>query len=285
MAKDSIEPADAALLSETLRGSNFELIPLKNVMDQASYLPPGAQVSVTASPAKDLDDTIDLSENLQDKGFEVVPHLSARMTIDRSHLAGILGRIDDRRITNAFVVGGDADQRGEYYDGLELLEAMAEIGHGLTRIGIPCYPEGHGVIGDDTLWQALEDKQPHAHYMVTQMCFDPDAIASFIEQARARGITLPILIGLPGVAPIRKLITISTRIGVGPSLKFLSQHTSLLGKLVRPGGYAPDELILRLLPTISDPTAAITGFHIYSFNQVETTEAWRQRMLEELQPA
>ena len=95
-------------------------------------------------------------------------------------------------------------------------------------------------------------------------------------------ITLPVYIGLPGVAPLRKLMSISARIGVGPSIRFLSHHASLLGKLVRPGGYAPDELIRQLTPTIMDPEAAIQGFHIYTFNQVETTEAWRQQMLAEL---
>ena len=99
---------------------------------------------------------------------------------------------------------------------------------------------------------------------------------------RNEGITLPVYIGLPGVAPLRKLMSISARIGVGPSIRFLSHHASLLGKLVRPGGYAPDELIRQLTPTIMDPEAAIQGFHIYTFNQVETTEAWRQQMLAEL---
>ena len=285
MPRPQLDPEAAAALGAILHGSNFELIPLKNVMEQAGFLPPGAQVSVTASPAKDQDDTIDLSEELAGMGFEVVPHLSARMTLDREHLAGMLERIDKREIGHAFVVGGDADQRGEFYDGLQLLEAMSEIGHGLTRIGIPCYPEGHHVIPDANLWEALSEKQQYADYMVTQMCFDPTAISEFIRTSRERGITLPVLIGLPGVAPIHRLATIAARIGVGQSVRFLSHHTSLLGRLVRPGGYAPDELIRRLGPTIMDSAADIRGFHIYTFNQVETTEEWRRRMLAELAEA
>lgn len=251
-------------------------------MGQVRFLPSRAQVSVTASPASELDDTIDLSQQLAAEGFDVVPHLSARMTLDGPHLAEILERLDKVQIRHAFVVGGDADQRGDFFDGLQLLEAMSGLGHGLTRIGVACYPEGHASIPGDALWDALEAKQPYADYMITQMCFDPEAIANFIEESRARGIMLPILIGLPGVVPIRKLVTISARIGVGPSMRFLSQHSKLLGQLVRPGGYAPDELIRRLARTIMRPEADIRGFHIYTFNQVETTEAWRRRMLADL---
>ena len=44
------------------------------------------------------------------------------------------------------------------------------------RIGIPCYPQGHAFIADAPLLEALGDKAPFAHYMTTQLCFDPGAI-------------------------------------------------------------------------------------------------------------
>lgn len=278
-----MDPGAANALRHILLGSNFELIPLKNVMDQTGFLPAGAQVSVTASPTRDLDDTIDLSRDLAAMGFEVVPHLAARMTRDRQHLTAILEDLRKLEIGHVFVVGGDADQRGDFFDGLAMLEAMVEIGHDLTRIGISGYPEGHAFIPDEDLWDSLAAKQKYADYMVTQMCFDPEAITAFVQACRSKGITLPVLIGLPGVVPIRKLATIAARLGVGPSIHFLSKHTGLLGKLVRPGGYAPDELIRRLVPTIMHPEADIRGFHIYTFNEVKSTEAWRCRMLAELE--
>ena len=37
----------------------FELLPLKNLPDQVPHLPAGARVSVTASPAKGIDATLD----------------------------------------------------------------------------------------------------------------------------------------------------------------------------------------------------------------------------------
>jgi len=282
MDESGRQPGGEAALAAILAGSTFELIPLKNVMDQAGFLPQQARVAVTASPGKDLEATVELAAALSEKGFNVVPHLSAHMTHDRAHLTEILERLGELEVDQAFVIGGDADQSGDFFDAFELLQAMDEIGHPFTTIGVGCYPEGHSTISDEDLLNGLKAKQQYAGYMTTQMCFDPEAISSFISSMRHEGITLPVYVGIPGVAPLHKLMSISARIGVGSSIRFLSHHTSLLGKLVRPGGYAPDELIRQLTPTILDPEAAIQGFHIYTFNQVGTTEAWRQQMLEEL---
>ncbi len=52
----------------------------------------------------------------------------------------MLGRLAAANITDAFVVGGDNDPVGEFTDALGLLQAMTEVGHGLTEIGIGGYP-------------------------------------------------------------------------------------------------------------------------------------------------
>jgi len=49
--------------------------------------------------------------------------------------------------------------------------------------------------------------------------------------------------------------------------------------LLKPGGYSPDGLVERLAPYASDHHYDIVGLHLYTFNQVETTEQWRQGML------
>lgn len=284
MAKRKIriseEGADA--LRPLLEHLKYELIPLKNAMEQAAYLPTGATVTVTASPAKGMQATIDLSRDLLDLGFVVVPHLSARLTKDRAELESILKQLDSAGVTNAFVVGGDADPPGEFYDGLSLLEAMKDIGHGLVDIGFPAYPEGHPVIPEQSLDDALRDKSRFATSMTTQMCFTPDSIVGWLRNQRARGIDLPAYLGIPGVAELRKLIGISARIGVGDSLKFLTKNTSLVGKLVRPGGYSPDALVVGMADAIANESNGIHGFHVYTFNQVESTERWRNEMLEQL---
>lgn len=255
----------------------FEIIPLSNAVEQAGHLPTGARISVTASPNKTLDDSLDLAAELTQRGFRVTPHLSARMTHDMTHLASLLGRMSDMGLSTAFVVGGDAEDPGEFPDGLSLLEGMERIGHSL-ELGIPCYPEGHPDISDDVLATALADKTPHASWMTSQMCFDGDAVTGFLRSVREAGNTLPLVLGLPGVADRLKLLRISTRIGVGRSLSFLRKNTGLMSAFVKPGGYDP----LELLTELGDTVGALAGCHIYTFNQCDTTEAWRQTVLESL---
>lgn len=277
-----LQPAEIEAIRRALQSPKYELIPLKNVMDQSAILPDGATVSVTASPQKGMMATIDLAIELKNRGFDAIPHLSARSTTDRSELETILSRLDAGGIHNAFVVGGDAEAHGEFFDGLSLLAAMEEIGHGLTEIGVPGYPEGHHIVDRATIASALEQKLPYASYITSQMCFVPDAINNWVRGLRESGIGLGVYIGIPGVAELTKLLALSLRIGVGASAGFLSKNKSLAGKLVRPGGYSPDDLIVGLAPLLADPAANIAGFHVYTFNRVDSTEQWRRDMLEAL---
>ena len=258
-------------------------MPLKNALDQAAFLPAGATVSVTASPAKGIEATVALCEQLQARGFRAVPHLSARMVRDQAHLAELIAWLEGAGVDRAFVVGGDAKEPGDYPDGLALLRGMAEIGHPLAEIGIPCYPQGHPFIADGPLLEALRAKAAFASYMTTQLCFDPGAIATWIAARRAEGITLPIHVGVPGVAEPHKLLAISARIGVADTHRFLTKNLRFVAKLVRSGGfYRPDALLEGLAPHLVDPAAGIVDLHMYTFNAVDTFETWRRAYLPKL---
>ena len=279
----SLSAPQAAALARVLQAPTFELIPLKNALDQAALLPGGATVSVTASPAKGIEATVGLCEQLQAHGFRAVPHVSARMIRDRAHLVDLIAWLEGAGVDRAFVVGGDAKEPGAYPDGLSLLREMAEIGHPLAEIGIPAYPQGHAFIADGPLLDALRAKAAYASYMTTQLCFDPAAIARWIGARRAEGIALPVHVGVPGVAEPQKLLTIAARLGVADTHRFLVKNTRFVTRLVRSGGfYRPDGLVEALAPHLADPAAGIAGLHLYLFNAVEPTEAWRRSMLERL---
>jgi methylenetetrahydrofolate reductase (NADPH) len=274
-----VAPVAIDAIRRMLEHPKYELIPLKNAIEQAGHLPSGATVTVTASPQKGQMATIDLTLDLQQMGFEVIPHLSARLMKDRGELRTVLDRLDEASVRGAFVVGGDTDPPGEFFDGLALLTAMDQMGHSLGEIGIPGYPEGHPTIDDPAIAQALEDKSPFASYITSQMCFDAGAIAHWVSGLRDAGFGQGVYLGIPGVAELTKLISISMRIGVGASAKFLAKNKSLAGRLVRPGGFGPDKLLIDLAPELADPLANIHGFHVYTFNRVDATEQWRLQML------
>jgi len=281
--RSSLTPSQSAALAAVLRAPTFELVPLKNALEQASFLPAGATVSVTASPAKGIEATVALCEQLQALGFRAVPHLSARMIHDRAHLTEIIAWMEGAGVDRAFVVGGDAKEPGDFVDALALLREMAEIGHPLSEIGIPCYPQGHSFIADAPLLDALRAKAAFASYMTTQLCFDPLAIRTWLAERRAEGIELPVHVGLPGVAEPQRLLAISARIGVADTHRFLVKNTQFIARLIRSGGfYRPDGLLEGLAPVIADPSSGIVDLHLYTFNAVDVTERWRQDFLEKL---
>ncbi len=270
-------------LARVLAAPTFELVPLKNALEHAEHLPPRATVSVTASPAKGIEATVALCEALQARGFHAVPHLSARMVRDRAHLRDLIAWLEGAGVDRAFVVGGDEKEPGDYPDGLSLLREMAEIGHPLAEIGIPCYPQGHSFIPDARLAQSLRDKAAFASYMTTQLCFDPMAIGGWLAARRAEGLTLPVHIGLPGVAEPHKLLAITARIGVADTHRFLTKNARFVARLIRSGGYyRPDGLLDGLAPVVANPAAGVVDMHLYTFNNVAATEAWRRRFIDSL---
>ena len=265
-------------LATALNEPTFELLPLGSAKAQIPLIPAGAWVSVTASPSKGLDATIELAVALERGGFRAIPHLSARMVRDRAHLREILARLTGDGIDRAFVVGGDTTEPGDYPDGLSLLREVADLGVTLTNVGIPCYPEGHTFIPDDALLASLAAKAPFAHYVTTQLCFNAGAVASWIAARRAAGFQLPVQIGVAGAVEPHRLLAISARIGVKDTAGFVMKNLSFVGRLIRSGGfYRPDSLLDQLAPLFADPVADVRWVHLYTFNQMESTEVWRQR--------
>ena len=277
-----LDQEQQAALRLLIASPKFELIPLSGAAEKAEQLPHASTVTVTASPSHGIEATLDLAESLADRGHIVVPHLSAHMIRDRAHLSEVIGRCREAGLARAFVVGGDAKDKGEFHDGSMLLRAIDEHGHPFTEIGVPGYPDGHVDIASERLLKVLIAKQRYAHYMTTQMCFEPGAIVSWIVAMRAAGVTLPVHIGVPGVTELTKLMTISARIGVADSARYLRKNKRMVGSLLTPGKFGPDSLLEGLGPALVDPDAKIEALHLFTFNQVQATVDWQQRMLASL---
>jgi methylenetetrahydrofolate reductase (NADPH) len=279
----TVEQASREALAGALAHPRFEIIPIKGVEEQLAALPPGATVTVTSSPTRGIENTLACAERVAGHGFRVVPHVAARLVRDEGHIRSIIRQLAALHIREIFVVGGDAREPvGPLSSGLQLLRAMAAIGHDLEAIGVPSYPERHPLIDEETLRQAFLDKQRYATYTVTQICFDPLRIVRWLADLRERGMILPISIGIPGLVDRRKLLGISMKIGVGESMRFLSKNAGLAAALLKPGAYRPDDLVESLAPAMANPAFGIQGLHINTFNQVERTETWRQELLRQL---
>ena len=267
-----------------LADPRFEVFPAAGAEDAvADWLPAGATVTVTASPGKGLDATVSLAERLAGRGYRVVPHLSARLVTDDAHLAATVARLTACGIDDVFVPAGDADPPlGPYDSALPLLIRLTEMGSPFARTGITGYPESHPRIGDDVTIQAMWDKRRYASYIVSNLCFDPAVMRRWITRIRDRGVTLPLYVGLAGPLERTRLLRMAAKAGATESARFLAGHTEWFLRLGTPGGYRPERLLARLGPALTAPAAGVAGLHLFTFNQVEQTERWRQDLLARL---
>ena len=247
------------------------------------HVPREQTITVTSSPSRGIDATLELAEQLAQAGYRVVPHLAARLVTGAEHLEEVLARIDALGVHEVFVVAGDIDEaRGPFEGAAALLRAMSELGHGLREIGITGYPESHAFISDDTTIQAMFDKAPYATYIVSQICFDAAVVGEWIHRVRERGVELPIHVGLPGPSDPVKLLALSRRIGLGESARFLRRHGSWIKRLTLPRGYSPSALLSGLAPHLAAPENRIAGLHLFTFNELAQTEVWRRREIRKL---
>lgn len=267
--------ADAARACTALAAPRLELLPIKGVHERASALPAGATVTVTCSPRHGIERTLDTAEGLAAAGFRVVPHVAARLIRDRHHLQAVLERMAAAGIDDCFVVGGDAERpAGPFPGGVELLDTLAGASPRPARIGVPAYPEGHHRMDTRTLDAALSAKAANADYVVTQLCFESAPVLEWLRRQRERGLTLPVLAGIPGVMDRRRLLSVAVRIGIGDSTRALGRQRGLVGRLIHSGEYRGDDLVWGLVDGLGDPVQGLAGVHVYTFNEVAATRDW-----------
>jgi len=152
-------------------------------------------------------------------------------------------------------------------DLIEFLSAQHDV-----CIGAACYPEAHpeATSAEDDLRFARMKQDLGASFLTTQLFFDCDLYWSFVERARAAGITIPIV---PGIMPVTNVAQVE-------------RFTSMCGASL------PEDLLGRLRPVKDDPGAvmatgieyAITqcrglleggapGLHFYTLNKSHATRS------------
>ncbi len=264
-----------------LERPRYEIIPNASIAQKVlEFVPRDVTVTVTASPTKGLDTSLEITERLRAEGYRVVPHVSARLVVDRSHLEEIVARLVALGVEDVFVPAGDADPPvGRYDSSLGLLLELDELGRPFPNVGITGYPESHPRISDDLTVQAMWDKRRYATYIVSNLCFNATTARKWIARVRSRGVELPLYFGLAGPVEQAKLLRMATKIGVGESARVLSGHRNWIVRLGTPGGYDPTRLLQREGAALADPGNKVDGVHVFTFNQLRETEQWRQSLL------
>ena len=275
--------AAIATMVRLLENARYEVLPTASAEEQVlANVGTSTALTVTASPSKGLEPTLALAERLTAHGYTAVPHLAARMVRDTEELREICARLTSQGMDKVFVPGGDAEAPGEFPDALSMLEAIKSLGAPFSHVGITGYPESHPTISDDLTIQSMWDKRRYATHVVSNLTFDPEVLATWVGRMRKRGITMPLLLGVPGPVDRTKLLTMATKIGVGESTRFLAKNKGTFARLAAPGGFTGERFLEKVAPALSPPEMLVEGLHVFTFNQVTATEEWRQGLLAQL---
>src|ERR687893_1299396 len=222
--------------------------------------------------------TVELTKWIkQDLGIEAMAHLSC-VGEPTERLVEILGEIDAAGVENVLALRGDPP-RGEtewtpHPGGLsysvELIRLIVERFD--FCVGAACFPEIHpdAPNRESDLRYAREKQDAGAAFLITQLFFDNELYFDFVEQARAAGITVPIV---PGIMPI-------TNYGQ------IKRFTEMCGASI------PTELARELEGRADDPEAVVElgvayatlqcsdllargapGIHFYTLNRSPATRA------------
>lgn len=246
-------------------------------------LRPDTRVFVANLPGDGTDMLVEASIRLGEAGLVPVPHVVARNIDGRSRLDDMLGRLaTEARVRRALVLGGDRDDpAGPYGQSLELIESGLFQSHGITRIGLACYPEGHPRIAADVLDRALRAKlaAARAHgldvMLISQFAFEPAPIVGFARRLRQEGIAAPLRVGVAGPADRATLVRYALRCGVGASLRALRERQDLARNVL--SGETPEALLTEVATAqAADPSLGVIGVHFFTFGAPAKSIEWAE---------
>lgn len=246
-------------------------------------LPPATEVSITCLPNEVGDLRLTGATAVKAAGFIPVPHICARGIRSSAELTEFVQRATtDAGADCAFVIAGDvAKPVGPYQDALAVIDSGLLARHGIGRIGIAGYPDGHPQISQEALWAALRAKraalkrQNHSYEIVTQFSFDKDAILDWLKRLRADDEQSLVRIGIPGPTSVRSLMSFAARCGVAASTKALAKYGLSLTKLV--GQTGPDRMLRQLQDELQPSVHGAVAIHFFPFGGVRRSLEWIQQ--------
>jgi methylenetetrahydrofolate reductase (NADPH) len=270
-------------ISELLRGYSIELNPgdAKTLQAAAERLDPGTEVSLAWIPGSNPTDMIAPAAGLERAGHIPIPHVGARHLESAAQLQRLAGQMKDAGVDRILIIGGDRDRpAGPYDSSLAVMQTGAFQRAGITRMAVGGFPEGNPHISENVLDEALTAKVSFARNeglqlsIITQFCFEAEPVVEWVRAVRARGIGVPMRVGLAGPAGLLTLMRYAVRCGVGNSLHVLKENPSFAKMLVERG---PEPIIRELAASMAygdGKRLGIAGLHFYVFGGFKKTMDW-----------
>ena len=278
-------------VAELLRDYSVEANPNQSkVVDAAAdRLEPLTEVFLPWIPGADPMETVAAAAKLKRAGLMPVPHIGARHIESASQLEQLAARlVEAAGVDRVLIIGGDRTvPAGPYDSSLQIMQTDVFQKSGIARIAVAGFPEGNRDISDNALDQALVEKANFARAgglqlsVVTQFCFEAQPIIAWLGKIRARGIDVPVRIGIAGPASLITLVRYAVRCGIGNSLHALT-HNPVFARLLVEKGPEP---IIRGIADLDGSRSekagdsqslplGIAGLHFYVFGGFDKTVDW-----------
>lgn len=250
---------------------------LSEIDGYGALVAPGTDVYVAWLPRMPYHHIASAARRLREVGMNPVPHIAPRQLASPEAAADLLGRLrDGAGVTRALLVAGDCEQVGPYESSGAFLATGLLEAHGIRSVGVAGYPEGHPRLGADALDAALDHKIGEASrrgielHVVTQFCFDGDAVLAWLARLRARGVALPVRVGIAGPARIRTLLAYAARCGIGNSIRAVRAHAISLPHLL--AEHRSDEVLRRIAG--GGAGLGVAGVHCFPFGGFAHAARW-----------
>jgi methylenetetrahydrofolate reductase (NADPH) len=264
--------ADYSIEATTHDEAKFEEI--------VAELKAGTRVYIAHVPGTPIDGVVALALRFRQAGMQPVPHIIARKLSSRDQLEQALGRLRDGGVDQALCIAGDIAVENNAFDSsLEVLRTGLFGKYGFREVGVAAHPEGSKAIGEARVAEALAAKvefaktAPFKLRFVTQFGFDAQAFIDWERETSARGIDLPMHVGVAGPASFKQLAKFAVVCGVGASARMLANRTGAMADLLRTK--APDDLIVDFARhRAANPGSRIRCPHFFAFGGVAKSARW-----------
>ncbi len=247
---------------------SMEIIP-HNVND-VSLIPEFVnEIYITMIPGADCRETIEAANGIQAAGKQAIPHIAARSFSGPEVLNKCLSGLQDSGIKRVLLIGGGVPEpAGEYASVMDLLKTGLFAENGINSFDFAGHPEGNP---DDpkSEYHLLEKlkwtkEREFSTRIVTQWSLNSQKTNNWISDLREKGVSNPILLGIPGPSTIKTLMRFAKVCGVKASTQVLRKQGMNISKLMFVN--KPDKIISEL--------SGYDQLHLYPFGGIEKSAAW-----------
>ncbi len=221
--------------------------------------------------------TLDLVSRIKrETGIETMAHLTC-VGATREEIGEVLGQLREGGIENVLALRGDPPKGSTTFEqtagGFAYASELVPFvrAHGGFGIAAACYPEKHPEASsmEVDLDNLATKVRGGVDFLVTQLFFDSADYFAFVERAKARGITCPIV---PGIMPITNL----SQVKRFADLCGARIPADLLAALEATGGEAEAVASIGIEHAITQCRALVRGgapgIHFYTLNRSPATK-------------